>query len=199
MKNLLFILVGFIAFSACKAKKADENTSKAPTTEQNTLKDYVITDLPGSEYKLAKYKNPEKKITDVGHILNGKKIGAWFTFYEDGRVLSVRNYIDDKIEGYFISMDPIGRVVQQIEYKNNYADGVATLYEGRRKVSETTYKQGKKDGIMREFGDANILQKESSYKADSLDGPMKFYNDEAKVTAEFEYKNGKKVSGGITK
>ncbi len=199
MKNLSLILLTFFVLTACKDKKAAENTNTPASGGTEAPANYEITDIPGSEYKLGKYVDKEKKISDVGHFLKGKKIGAWYTFYEDGRILAVRNYMDDKIEGYFISLDQLGRVVQQVPYIQNYVEGVATVYDGRRKVRETTYKKGKKDGVEREFGEENKLQKEITYKADSLDGPMKFYNDEGKVTTEFQYSNGRKVSGGIVK
>jgi antitoxin component YwqK of YwqJK toxin-antitoxin module len=199
MKHLSLIVIIFIALTACKNKKASENSNPATTTSAEIPTNYVITDIPGSEYKIGKFEDKEKKISDVGHFLKGKKMGAWFTFYEDGRILAVRNYIDDKIEGYFISMDQLGRVVQQVPYIQNYVDGVASIYDGRRKVKDTTYKHGKKDGVEREYGDDNKVQKEITYKADSLDGPMKFYNDLGKVTTEFQYSNGRKVSGGIVK
>ena len=199
MKNLSLILITLIALLACKNKKAAENTNSSASPGAEIPTNYEITDIPGSEYKIGKFVDKDKKISDVGHFLKGKKMGAWYTFYEDGRILAVRNYIDDKIEGYFISMDQLGRVVQQVPYIQNYVEGVASIYDGRRKVRETTYKKGKKDGVEREYGDENKVQKEITYKADSLDGPMKFYNDQGKVTTEFQYSNGRKVSGGIVK
>jgi len=199
MKNLSLIILAIMLFTACKNKKAAENNATTSNATTENISNYEITDIPGSEYKMGKFVDKEKKISDVGHFLKGKKIGAWYTFYEDGRILGVRNYINDKIEGYFISIDQLGRVVQQVPYIQNYVDGVASIYDGRRKVKETSYKHGKKDGVEREFGEENKVQKENTYIADSLDGPMRFYNDEGKLTTEFQYANGRKISGGIVK
>jgi antitoxin component YwqK of YwqJK toxin-antitoxin module len=200
MKNLLFILLAFITFSACKNKAPQQTISSESVPGTGDLSKYVLTDIPGSTTKKALMKDQNGRLIEEGYVINGKKTGAWFTFYQDGRIMAVRNYVDDKVEGYYITLDQLGRVVLQVEYRDNYADGYSVLYKnGSRKIKETPYKHGKREGIEREYYELRGLQKESTYKADSLDGPMKFYNEDGKVIAEYQYSNGKKISGGAVK
>ncbi|MBL7829990.1 MAG: toxin-antitoxin system YwqK family antitoxin [Saprospiraceae bacterium] len=194
--NYLFIL-GFLLVLACKENKSVSTTPVDPVQGTADLKEFTLTEIAGSNFKRAVKKDENGHTLEEGYVLDGVKTGAWYNYYPDGRVLAVRNFVNGKVDGTYLTIDDRGRVVLQAFYKDNYLDGLVSVYKiGSRKMKETYYKNGKKEGIEREYFELGPPQKESNYKADVLDGKMRFYNEKAELVAEYEYKNGVKVSGG---
>lgn len=203
MKVYFLLIIGLLSIVACKDKEqvaVNTNSTASSVQGSGDLKDFTIIDIEGSKFKKATKKDENGHAVEEGYVLDGKKSGSWYNYYTDGRVMAIRNFVDGKVEGIYITIDDRGRIVQQSEYKNNYLDGFATLYKiGSRKMKETFYKAGKREGIEKEYFEMGPVQKETSYKNDILDGKMRFYNDKAELIAEYEYKNGEKISGGALK
>lgn len=200
MKLQFLLIFSILTFFSCKeATKTAENKTDSIQGSVD-IKDFEIADIPGSSYKRAYKKDENGHIIEEGFFLDGKMTGAWFNYYPDGRVVAIRSYIDGKVDGTFITIDDRGRVMLQAMYQNNYLNGMFTEYKnGSRKMKETFYKDGKKEGIQREYFELGPPQKEIEYKNDVIDGKMKFFNDKSELVAEYEYKDGKKISGGIVK
>lgn len=203
MKVYFLLIIGLLSIIACKDKAQPASSATSSTTSvqgSGNLKDFTITDIEGSKVKRATKKDENGHTVEDGFILDGKKTGSWNNYYTDGRVMAIRNFVDGKVEGVYITIDDRGRIVQQSDYKNNYLDGYANLYKiGSRKIKETFYKAGKREGVEKEYFELGPVQKETSYKSDILDGKMRFYNDKSELIAEYEYKNGEKISGGALK
>ncbi len=59
---------------------------------------------------------------------------------------------------------------------------------------------GKLDGVARTFDDRTWkVKQEVEYKNGVQDGFFRYYDENGTVTLEYVYKNGEKVSGGMTK
>jgi antitoxin component YwqK of YwqJK toxin-antitoxin module len=124
-----------------------------------------------------------KKRTDVpftgkttgdeqGSFKNGKKVGSWIGYFDNGQLYSKGTYKDGKLDGPYVRY-----------YKNGQ------LY------SKGTYKDGKYDGAWVGYYDYGQLRYKGPYKNGKEDGPWVFYyengNVNEKVTGTF--RNGVKV------
>jgi len=194
MKYLSLALL--VLMIACKKPAQNNNTAPAEVKGTGELKDFVLIDIPGSDAKLAQKKDMNGLVSEAGIVRKGKKNGQWYSQYPDGRMMSIRQYLDDKVEGWFMTFDDRGRIVQQTLYKDNYIDGPCKIYkQGSRLIKEAYYSKGKLNGVVKEFHERGYIQKETNFKMDKIDGKVRFYNDKGEVTLEYEYKDGVKISG----
>ncbi len=202
MKLHFLFIISLIAFISCK-EGAKTNTATSTPTDNSVqgsgdMKDFEIADIPGSNYKRATKKDENGHTIEEGFFLDGKKTGTWFNYYPDGRVVAIRSFIDGKVDGTFITIDDRGRILLQALYRDNFLNGMVTEYKnGSRRMKETFYKDGKKNGVQREYFELGPPRKEVDYKDDVVDGKVKFFNDKSVLIAEYEYKNGQKVGGGV--
>jgi hypothetical protein len=91
------------------------------------------------------------------------------TFYDDGKLESIKTYKNDKLDGL------------SVDYSVN----------GKTK-NETYFKSGYKNGIHREYNSAtNALEIEEYYINDTLNGIRKVFNDKGVILMHENYMNGK--------
>ncbi len=198
MRYNIILVLSLTLLISCKEKDTAGVNPKADAVQGTfDLKEFTLTPIDGSSIQKAVKKDENGHAVEDGYVINGKKTGLWVNYYSDGRVMAIRNFVDGKVDGTYLTIDDRGRVVQQASYKNNFLDGSVSLYKvGSRKMKESYYVNGKREGVEKEYFELGPVQKETSYKNDALDGKMKFYNDKGELIAEYEYKNGVKVSGG---
>ncbi len=75
-----------------------------------------------------------------------------------------------------------------------YAEVHKEYYESGQLKAETSYKDGKKDGIEKQYYESGQLQGETNFKDDKLEGISKYYHESGQLKAEENYKDGVIVS-----
>ena len=89
-----------------------------------------ILDGPAREW----FANGSQRSSDLW--ANGKKVGTWFSWGEDGASISARSYRDGQLDGPEVFWFPNGRRRSLTYYKENHRHGVAAEWsdEGRQIV-----------------------------------------------------------------
>jgi antitoxin component YwqK of YwqJK toxin-antitoxin module len=122
-----------------------------------------------------------KKYTDVpftgkttgkyqGSVRNGKRVGPWVEYHENGLLSSKGTYKDGKRDGPLVSYDGNGKLYYKATYKDGEKHGLWITYYTDGKLSfKGPYKNGKKDG------------------------PWFWYKDNGQLSSKGTFKNGVKV------
>jgi hypothetical protein len=122
-----------------------------------------------------------KKRTDVpftgkttgdeqGVLEDGKRVGLWVRYYENGQLSSKRTYKDGKRDGPWVRYRKNGKI----------------YYKG-------TYKDGKRDGPWVGYFKNGKLDFKGTFKNGKEDGPWVGYNRDGKLDSKGTYKDGVKV------
>jgi len=189
MKNLLFFLA-FAGIMACSP--AGE---KAAETD---LTGFETSNVKGTSVTYAVKKGADGKIIQEGYIRNGKKDGQWISYdASKGTVSVIESYIDGNLNGYTFKVSSRGYLDEQMGFANNELNGLYAQYKYGRLKSEANYKDGKLDGISREYYDNGKLQQETEFKGGVQNGIYNYYSDDGFLRMSYTYKDGKKVEGGI--
>jgi antitoxin component YwqK of YwqJK toxin-antitoxin module len=193
MKNSILIL--FCLFLvACTDQPGSTKSSPVDLTG------YEQTPVPGSKLSSVRKDFSEKKIEEEGFILNGQKTGSWVTYHSDDRnnPKVVAHYIDGKLNGVYMELTARGQIEYIAHYKNGVLDGPFTQFKNTRKLKTGNYQDGKKHGTFTTYFErSDQVQQEVEFKNDLQDGFFRYYNEEGKMTLEYVYEKGEKISGGI--
>ena len=196
MKNLIFLFGLFLLFS-CNSKQSTDNGSE----EVFNADEYSLESLQGTDVQKAVKVDKNGKVIEQGFVKNGEKTGQWIEFDpKKGTIKAITSYIDGKLNGLYIEFDNLGYKTIVAEFKDDDLNGKYTKYKYNKKLEEATYKNGKLNGVRIKYNNSNGKKlEEIEYKDDVIDGKVRYYNDKGEIVLEYEYKNGKKVKGGMVK
>jgi len=123
----LFIQALFMALllNGCENKtkeKVEDHkitfSNKPDSTKENSIQNGISTQL---------YPNGKKKIE--GYYANGKRIGNWMAWYENGNLWSQGKYINGKRNGYSALYYPDGKVRAEGSYKDDKKTGIWSFFD----------------------------------------------------------------------
>lgn len=190
MRITIFLLLSFLYF-ACNT---GSNNSSSGSSD---LTGFESTSIPGSNASFV-FKGSKDKPSETGYVVNGKKNGTWLTYHDEGRIKTLSTYVDGQKTGPYMELSNRGQIEKQIEYQGDKLHGVSTTYKFGKPIKETPYVNGKIEGRYVEYNDkGDQVAKEVYFKDGKQHGSLKYFDENGKVTLEYEYKNGEKVSGGI--
>lgn len=146
-----------------------------------------------------KYFHKNGKISAKGNEINGKKVGQWSFYSENGCLIEDANYNSNGVaDGNFIRYFCFGKEYGYTTYNPNYKtgnlkngkqDGLVTFYhpiKGKR-----TYTELWDDGIFK--GVKDIYDINGNLMSSSGTGTVIWYNENSeKIAGKSEYKNGHK-------
>ena len=197
MKNLFYSLCAVLFLAACQpAGSAPAPTAAAVSTN---LSGYTTTSIPGTSYTLAVKKNADGQLIETGRLNGDLKDGTWVTFHPDKEIpKTVADYANGNLNGTYQTYNNRGQLEMLYGYLNNELHGKYTKYKFGRITETGEYVNGQYDGTWTTYYDnSDKPQKVTTYSNGQMNGPLRFYDEEGKVTVEYEYKNGEKLSGGI--
>lgn len=190
MKQIILFLA-LIGLIAC-------NDQSSTDTGGFDLTGYETSKVPGTSTTHVLKKDDNGKVIEEGFIKNGQKNGQWVTYDQTkGAVKTIESYIDGKLSGYSFIVSSRGYIDEQAGYSNNMLHGRNYKYRYGRPKSQLHYKDGKLDGMQKEFYDNGKLQQETEFEAGVQNGVYRYYSDDGILRMEYTYKDGEKVSGGI--
>lgn len=176
-------------------KTAEPAASGAPGEDMSGL---VTEDIPGTSIKRAREVDANGVLKIEGYLLDGKKTGQWIEYTPDGDIVLINSYVNGLLDGVVTRMSYRNQVNLRIHYKNGKMDGQYTAYKFGKLVEERYYKEDKLDGVSKTYDDHTFkLKQEVEYKNGLQDGFFRYYDEDGKLSLEYQYKNGEKVSGGI--
>lgn len=212
MKNTHYSFLAFglvlLLLQSCGQTPAAEPPSSANTDPQPVeatpaaqpeTEGFFTEEVPGTDLTRVFREDKDGNIVEDGFLKNGVKQGPWLT-YERVFIYpkSIMHYENGVVNGIYMEFTPSGQVALQAVYQNNQLNGPWSRYKGGRMEASAYYKDGELHGVYKEFMPLfGRLQKEINYKDGKQDGHYRYYDDEGRITMEYMYKNGKKVSGGI--
>ncbi len=203
MSKILLFLFLLIAFSACENTQAPESASKTPVAlapPPQDFSNYELTALPGTTLRRATLRDNAGKILEQGYLdEKGMKTGEWIAFYPNSSLpYKLITYRDGVQNGLYIFFNEIGQVTLLATYKDNKLDGHWVKYRFQRPEEEAEYRDGKMHGTHRQyFVREGWLQFTTEYKDGVKHGMYRAYNKEGQVTLEYEFRDGKQISGGM--
>lgn len=205
MRAFLFTLFTLAMLVSCDNATTSENpagpanTETTPTATADYVPDYEISNIPGTQAKMARLYTTTGSLQEAGPMIDGKKTGAWSYYGMEGTFpIKVISYVEDLYNGIYLEFNDRGQAELMATYKNNKLDGPWGKYRFGRAELTANYKDGELDGVLREYDFRNgNLKKEASYKAGELDGLVRDYDEEGNVMVEYVYRNGEKISGGV--
>ena len=155
-----------------------------------------------------------------GKIKDGRRIGLWKEYHENGQIKSKGKYISGKKEGYWENYHENGQIKSKVNFKNDYEDGVFNSFfsngvaedignyvEGNKQGIWTSikiendsyyrdtvhYVDGNKNGMREQYYLNGQLRFRGVYENGNLtDGTYQFYHQNGFVWASGEYKDGER-------
>jgi len=190
MKNTLLIFT-VLTFLACG------NNAPVVATSGST-EGFELSAVSGSNWQKAIQKGAEGATSLEGHFENGVRQGMWMEFNPNGTPKKVFNYVDGILNGTYAEYNERGQPTITCGYKNDKIHGKYIQYKFSRIEEEKSYNEGILDGVSKKYyKNKDQLQTETTYKDGKRNGPERYYNEEGKMTLEWIFKDGEKVSGGI--
>ncbi|MBK7410120.1 MAG: hypothetical protein IPL49_20920 [Saprospirales bacterium] len=160
---------------------------------------YTLEKIPGSSFQRA-YKMVGDRLLEEGQLLNGQKNGTWVTYHGDIKNFPkvIATYVNGVRTGPYMEVNEFGQFIIVAQYLNDQLNGRVAKYNFTRLSEELYYQNGVLDGpYTLFFENSDIKQRTAEFKNGVENGWVRYYNEEGKITVEYEYRNGEKVSGGI--
>lgn len=184
MKKILAIAL-FMTFLGIAATAQTTETPKQPDT---------INKLNAAGLKTGYWEEKAADNISKGMYDANKKIGTWVTYFSNNNQLyRLESYNNaGQRHGIFLTFDRKNRIQAVEYYKDGLYHGTSIIYGSTNEfpVSETSYVNGKRQGITRIYYDNGKIQEEDRFTDDQKDGVSRWYNRSGKLLAEYTYKAG---------
>ncbi len=179
-----------------------DSASTAASAGGIDLSGYMQEDVAGSDAKhVIQVDNLGYSVAE-GIVRDGKRDGVWIEYHPGTHIpASIVSYVNGVPNGPTIFMDQRGQVEEKQGLSNGQLHGMLAKYDYGKPAAEMNYKNGKLNGLARTYYDGRHrgkLQQEVEYKEGLQHGKFVYYNEEGVKTLEYVYKDGEKVSGGMT-
>ncbi len=130
----------------------------------------------------------------VGLSKNGKKIGNWEVYNENGKLEGIGKFDNDgKRIGEWVWYTYSGDVSSTENYKEGKLDGKYTsFYTNGNKETERIYAAGKLNGAYKSYNEKGALVEKKVFANNALNGPYISYHPIGESAKKYvlEYKNG---------
>ncbi|MFT4600032.1 MAG: antitoxin component YwqK of YwqJK toxin-antitoxin module [Arenicella sp.] len=125
------------------------------------------------------------------YYVDDKRQGESVWFFEDGAIKKTLNFDNDKESGIGLEYNKDGIVIVEEEYNNGYL-------RNTKKFNQLD-EEGNKTGVWREYFGNGEIKSETSYKGGLKDGLMKEFDKDGKLLTINEMENGQVASdpGGV--
>lgn len=194
-----FALSSILIFAACGEKST---TSPAGTQDWSG---YEVSDISGLAEQRVRMVDDIGLLLEEGFILKGQKSGTWITYHNERgsslggerKIKTIENYFNGQVEGITLEFDKRGQIIKKEFYSNGQFDGPNVTYKFGRPLEYVPYTAGKIDGKVVKYYTSGKVREEINYKNGLQHGTYNHYNESQKLDMQYEYENGKKVSGGM--
>ncbi|MBS1755491.1 MAG: hypothetical protein JST34_15735 [Bacteroidetes bacterium] len=130
----------------------------------------------------------------VGQTVDGKKQGEWKTYYTNGQIAKIENYLNDTLNGQLSYFDEDGKIKGRQFYRMGIKVDSSTLNfsNGHANLEEKKDSTGKTQGLFKVYHQNGQLSQIGFMKDNYLDDTCKTFFDNGQLkTLEF-YKDTKK-------
>lgn len=231
MPFLWILLLLGLSFTANAQNKVDEQGRKQgpwvkmyPNTQQPRYKGQFSNDQPVGEFtyfeptgqksatvvhlgegkaKTTTYYT-DGKVNSVGNYINQLKDSIWEYYDEEGRLLSKESYVQSKRNGKNTVFYPSGSISLEQEFKMDKLHGaVVTYYPNGKKKSENFFQEDVNEGPTRTYFESGSISLEGTYAKGMPTGVWKEFNADGTVrqTTDYTQPRGplvKRINGEFT-
>ena len=193
MRFFLFVMTTVALFSC-------GNSSNGGGGAAMNLDGFISEDLGGGVSRV--FKKSGENYTEIGFLSGGVKNGVWVTYYdgdEAGKIKTATSFSNGNLNGPHYEYNNRGQIETETNYANGKKHGRYAKYKFGRPNEEKYFANDELDGTSTTFFQDGEVQQIINYKNGLQHGEMKWFNEEGKMVMAYEYKNGKKVSGGMVK
>lgn len=134
IKSLMALTVLSVSV-ACNTGSKDNQASK----EQAKKTQYALNTGLENGLQTEKYPNGNKKFE--GNMKDGKRIGEWFMYFEDGTLWSRCNYVNDQKQGKSVVYLPNGSKAYEGMYEKDQPIGEWIYYKEDGSVAKKVNRQ----------------------------------------------------------
>jgi antitoxin component YwqK of YwqJK toxin-antitoxin module len=141
-----------------------------------------------------KYGKRELK-TPSGPTINGRKSGEWKTYYKNGAIAIIENYINDTLNGPKLYFYPSGKIEGKYSYKKGIEIDSAKHYfeNGNLNFEEYRDKSGILNGEFKIYFENGNLSQLGNYKNSKFHGIEKIFSEEGSLKTVILFKDGKQI------
>jgi len=137
----------------------------------------------------------------VCNYVAGKMTGTFTLYHENGNVKYTGTMLNGKKNGLIIEYDDDGSKISEANYTNGVLNGKYTFFHPNGKIKETgTYLNGKYNGLITEYEETGIKSTELTYKNGVAEGKYIVYDADGRIsetgTLVDEKKNGQVIENG---
>jgi antitoxin component YwqK of YwqJK toxin-antitoxin module len=140
---------------------------------------------------------PNGKLKSKGRIKNGKRVGNWYEWFENGVLKSRSNY--KKYSSNFFVWSDKGVMLTELSYKFDFSK-YNSVFDGKQRYYDSTgilvhdveYELGKKNGFEKIWYSNGRLKSEMHYDNDLLSGDFTTYFFSGEIQTKGTYSVGKK-------
>lgn len=138
-------------------------------------------------------------LVEDGYVRDSLRVGTWTVYDPVTKVpKQVTGYVDGTRNGPFFEFDEQGRLTTVANYRNGKLEGHYGKYRSGRPELTASYRNGELDGMMVTYDiRKNKPKQEVNYKMGKKDGPLRYFNEQGEIVMEYLYRDDEKVSGGM--
>ena len=130
-------------------------------------------------------------------FLRGTLRDSTWHFFKGDLLVRTENYLLGKKEGKATMYDKDGKVISVKEWKNELLDGISTeYYPSGNKRSEVSFVEGKRNGKALFYDENGLKSMEGNYLDDLSDGDWNLYGKDGKQLYQIKYAKGDIVNKG---
>ncbi len=200
MKKLFFLCL-LLTFSLLSCQQSqDTNTMEAAVTQTYDPNQFIVQDIPATNLKKVEKRDSIGRLLETGIIDGNVRTGTWVSYYPTtGMPSKTYSLVNGAYNGPYFEYTTRGQVELIANYKDNKLHGFWGKYYFSRPEIIANYNEGKLDGVYKKYhpNKNNVLQEEVQYVDGVIHGKYRYYDADGNITIEYDYKNGKKVGGGM--
>jgi len=148
------------------------------------------TDASGLRQGLWQKKQANGQLLYEGHFKNGKPVGEWKRFHENGQVKALIHYAGDTAKTQLF--DEANKLLAEGNYINQEKEGIWMYFADNKKVSEEQFVNGLKHGVSRKFYDSVKIMEETEWLKGKREGKSQVFFEDGKPYMQYKMANDKR-------
>ncbi len=128
-----------------------------------------------------------------GRLLNGKPVGLWRSYFEDGKIMSAVTYTDGMANGiamFYFDLDKQTTRVELTFEDDKIVDVYREFYENGNRKAMLKFERGLPDGDAEFYYDSGVLKIEGQYKQGVKQGKWKHFTETGELVDKEKWKKG---------
>ncbi|MGE0268444.1 MAG: diguanylate cyclase [Candidatus Omnitrophota bacterium] len=184
LKLLLIGLFVCLASIPCFSQEADSPNEYFPNGDLKILWE----PNEGTSLLTRKEFYENGRLKSQANLINNKLTGIYVEYYEDGKLYLETTYKDDALNGPFREYFSNGTVKSEGEYIDGKLNGIQYIYYKDGKLSqEANYDNDILHGVVKIYFPNGQIRQLSTYRSGKLSGPFKIYGELGTLLSDRNY------------